>query len=115
MAISVTLPRVGGPSQELDEAIKQLPDREAVEVFHQCDLWAATVENGREVIGVLNHRYDLVVRDCGSGLSLAAAYDTVRRELVLAKLLRNGNADCQRVAEFCAAALGERIDDLDCY
>jgi hypothetical protein len=115
MSIPVLLPRVPARREELAVEIRALPDRAAVELFHQCDIWAATVEDGRDVIGVLNHRYDLVAMECAPGPWVAAAYDTGRGELILAALATERPFDCNRAAQACAVALGESIEHLDCY
>ncbi len=115
MSIPVLLPRVLERREELADEIRALRDRAAVELFHQCDLWAATVEDGRDVLGVLNHRYDLVAMECAPGPWVAAAYDTGQRELILAALSSERPFDCKSVAQACAGALGEAIGHLDCY
>ncbi|MGH8217085.1 MAG: hypothetical protein ACREUT_00730 [Steroidobacteraceae bacterium] len=85
-------------------------------MFHSSDLWAAQVEDGREVVGTLNRRYDLCGLECGSPAPwLAAAYDTTRRELILAELLPERGFTCERIARACEIALGETRVQLDCY
>ena len=115
MSVPVQSPRDPERRREFIDAVKALSDRQAVELFHQCDVWAATVGNGRKTIGVLNQRYDLVFVDCAPGPRVAAAYDTVRRELILARLFDRGDVDCPQVAKACADALGEPINQLECY
>jgi len=80
-------------------------------------MWIERADDGREVLGVLNHRYDLSVLECSSPAPwYAVAYDTELSELVLAKDMPNGQSvDCPTCARYCAAALGEAIDHLECY
>ncbi|HVA20293.1 MAG TPA: hypothetical protein VMU55_08965 [Solirubrobacteraceae bacterium] len=115
--IRVVLPRSSEQAGALRAAIRALGDAAAVEFFHALDLWAATVEDGREALGVLNRRYDLCRLECGAPAPwIVAAYDRQREELVLATLLPDRRAlDCPTHAQHCARALGEAVESLECY
>ena len=91
---------------------------EAKEAFYQqAGIWKATANNGRDVIGVLNHRYDLCVFECAPPAPwFAVAFDTQTRERIVAQDFPNGQAiGCPECASACAAALGESVQNRLCY
>ena len=90
----------------------------AKEAFYaEAGIWTATANDGREVIGVLNHRYDLCVFECASPAPwFAVAFDTQTRELIVAQEFPNGQpVSCPVCGTACAAALRESVQDLVCY
>lgn len=93
------------------EVIQALSPKAKQEFFQEADEWAETAEDGREVLGVLNRRYDLCVLKCDRPAPwFAAAFDTQTRELVLAQEFPNGRKiDRATCARYCAAALDEAI------
>jgi len=111
------LPRGMSLRAAMVERIKALPGTAKRELFQEADEWAATVDNARDVIGVLNGRYDLCVLQCDPPAPwFAAAFDTTTRELILAREVPNGQAiDCLTCAQYCAEALGEWMTALECY
>jgi hypothetical protein len=89
----------------------------AFESFHySAKVWTQTVDDGREVIGVLNQRYELCVLECSPPAPwFAVAFDTRTRELIVAQDFANGGpVSCEACAKACAAALGEAAN-FKCY
>lgn len=111
------LPREPKARRELIALIGSLPTEEKLATFQAAQLWVDTADDGREVYGVLNHRYDLVVVETKPPAPwYLAAYDTRLEELVLAKAVPNGHfVPCPEAAQICAAALGEAVDHVRCY
>jgi hypothetical protein len=87
-----------------------------VQFFAEVKLWEQTAENGRDVIGVLNRRYDCCIYRCGSAAPwFAVAFDTQEREFVIALDVPNGQMlDCHSCVRACAEALGEPVRESSC-
>jgi hypothetical protein len=113
----MVLARVAALAQLQRQAVHDMSDAAATEFFYAIEQWAATVDDGREPCGLLNGRYELCLIECGSPAPwVVAAYDTQREQLVLAQLLTDRRAiNCTQQAQHCAQALGEAVDQLDCY
>jgi len=108
------LPRAMEVRARMVKACEGLSKEAKTEAFQAADAWAETKDNGREVLGTLNHRYDLCVLQCDSPAPwFAAAFDTHTEELVLAQEIPNGQIiDRATCARYCAQALGEEVEAL---
>ena len=115
--ITTRLPRERHAREALIRVIRSLSATGKLATFEAAQMWIETADDGREVLGVLNHRYDLSVLECRSPAPwYAVTYDTELHELVLAKDIPNGHSiECPTSARYCAAALGETVDHLECY
>jgi hypothetical protein len=116
--VPVEYPRVPELRQQMEAQIRALSDTAAVEFFHAIDVWAATVNDGRETLGVLNRRYELCLLESESPAPwIAAAYDTQLKQLVLVAMLPERRVvKCPELAQLCARALGEEIQPpVQCY
>jgi hypothetical protein len=111
------LPRDQRAREALIQVIAGLSAKGKFFTFQEAETWIATADDGREVYGVLNQRYDLGVLECSPPAPwYLVAYDTQLRELVLAKDIPNGTLiDCPKGAQLCAEALGEAVSHLVCY
>ena len=114
---AVELAPVEAICDQLRSEIEALSDAQASEFYYALDQWAATVEDGREALGLLNQRYELCRIECGAPAPwILAVYDTQRETLVIGELLPEREAvDCPEHARRCALALGEPVNRLDCY
>jgi hypothetical protein len=111
------LPREPRARAALIQVIAALSAEGKYATFQEAETWIATADNGREVYGVLNLRYDLGVLECQPPAPwYLVAYDTQLQELVLAKDIPNGTRiECPVGAQYCAEASGETVDHLVCY
>src|SRR5580700_79875 len=88
---TLKLPRDRGERARIVEVTDRLSGRAKRAFYQKADEWAATVRNGREVIGVLNRRYDLCVLECDWPAPwFAAAFDTETDELVVCREFPRG-------------------------
>jgi hypothetical protein len=115
--LKVVPPREPERAAELRKVLRELSTLEYAQVVHEWNTWVATVDDGREVLGVLNGRYDLCVLECGAPAPwLVAAFDTQRRELVLVKFVpRDELIVSNTCAHLAAQALDETIVTLVFY
>jgi hypothetical protein len=115
--LPIRLPRVESLAAEMRKALTAMSDDSRVEIAHEFKKWRATHRNGREVIGVLNERYDLWVFECAPPAPwIAAGFDTEEGALVMGALLPQGKpVSCQECAEHVARALGQSVTSLTCY
>lgn len=114
---TLKMPRDPALRARIAAVVTGLSSKAKVAFYEEAGIWKATANNGREVIGVLNHRYDLCVFECASPAPwFAVAFDTQTRELVVAQDFPHGQAiNCPVCAAACAAALGEPVQDRECY
>ena len=114
--MKVVPPRDAEMAKAFREALGALSPEAYAQVVHAWNTWVATCENGREVLGVLNRRYDLCVLECASPAPwLAAAFDTRDRELVMAQFVPREQAlDCRSCALLAARALDVPTTQLIC-
>jgi hypothetical protein len=117
--LPVDMTRVPALEAEMRRAILAMSERARTQIAHELNKWRATYQYGRDVIGVLNSRYDLVVFRCSRPAPwIAAGFDTQpgRRALVLAALLPRGKAvKCRECAQHVARAVAESITQVKCY
>ena len=112
--LPIDLPRVPQLAALMRKTLTQtLPDDARREIAFELQKWRATRRNGRQVIGVLNGRYDLWVFGCASPAPwIAAGFDTKEGVLVLAELLPRNPITVQDCAAYVARAVGETITSV---
>ncbi|MBS0380673.1 MAG: hypothetical protein JSS29_19495 [Proteobacteria bacterium] len=115
--LPIRLPRVPQLANEMRKALTGMPDRMRAEISFEFKKWQATQRDGREVLGVLNERYDLWVFECASPAPwIAAGFDTKEGALILGALLpRDVAVDAWNCAAHLARALGEEVTSLKIY
>jgi len=117
--LPVELPRVPELADEMRQRFVAMSDRARTEVTHALNKWRATYRNGRQVLGVLNDRYDLWVFECARPAPwIAAGFDTQAGQgaLVMAAFLPRGRpVSCRNCADLVARAVGESVVTLKCY
>jgi hypothetical protein len=116
--LPIRLPRVKRLAAEMRKALtKTMSDDERREISFEFKKWRASWRDGREVIGVLNDRYDLWVFECAAPAPwIAAGFDTKQGALVLGALLPRGRSvSVEECAAHVARALGESVTSLVSY
>jgi hypothetical protein len=115
----IQMTRVPALESEMRRAILAMSRTARMQIAHEVNKWRATYRYGREVIGVLNRRYDLWVFECARPAPwIAAGFDTQpgKRALVFAALLPRGKpVTCRECAEHVARAVTEPITQVKCY
>ena len=114
---TLKLPRDPALRARMVTVVQGLSSKAKQAFYQEAEIWAQTADEGREVLGVLNRRYDLCVLECARPAPwFAAAFDTQTRELVVAQEFPNGQAiSCPVCATVGAAALAEPVQDRECY
>lgn len=109
--VVVIFGRVDAVTANLRKAVLALGRSALREFFHEIDLWAVTVSDGRSPLGTLNDRYEIFVLESASPAPwMVAAFDTSTREFIVCALLPDRLAPpIARCAELCATALGEPV------
>jgi hypothetical protein len=112
--VTIIFGRVDAVTAELRSAVCALESKALTEFFHEIDIWAETVSDGRSPLRTMNHRFEIFRLEASPPSPwIVGAFDTSTREFVVCALLPDRRApSIEHSAALCARALGVSVESL---